>query len=272
VAFRSRVFRPLDLRRPANLAILGLAAAAGVTSGVLWLGGADGAVLLAPGHVFVVWALLREIDPDHELPALAAGAVAGTWVLLGRPGVPVLALVGLLMAARLVVGTVGRRPYTTDLVGLAALATAISYTRTGWVAGFGLALAIYIDDRMAEESTTRAVVCAGVGALGASVVATAARAFPTQVPDVDPLVVTGIGLVALACILRLPPTPISLVDSRMKTPIGADRLHAGRSLVGVLVFVAALLAGAEVQTLYPLVAALVLALGSAEVEAARRRG
>jgi hypothetical protein len=57
----------------------------------------------------------------------------------------------------------------------------------------------------------------------------------------------------------------------MRTPIEADRLHAGRSLVGVLVFVAALLAGAEVQTLYPLVAALVLALASAEVEAARRR-
>jgi hypothetical protein len=174
----------------------------------------------------------------------------------------------MLMAARLVVNTTGRRPLTTDLIGLAALATAISHTSTGWVAGVGVALGIYIDDRMSEGQSNVAVVTAVVAALGSSVVATLTEALPNRTPVIDPVVVVTLGVLALIAILRPPPVPISVGDSRRKAPLSMERLHAGRSLSGALAFVAAALAGPDAAMLYPLAFSLTLALVSAEI---RRR-
>jgi hypothetical protein len=266
MAFRSHVTRPFDLSLRSNRLMFGLAGTAGAVALYLWMSGESFEVMLAPGHVLAGWALVRELDPDHQWPALTAGAMAGAWVLLGQPAVSVLAILGLLVAARLVVNTTGRRPLTSDLVGVALVAALISHTQGGWVAGSGLAVAIYIDDRVAESSNQKAVVSAAVAALGASVVATAARVFPSRVPDLEPLPVTVIGVVALALLIRQPPEPTSLVDSRIKTPIVLERLHSGRALVGILVFVASILVGPKVAGLAPVLAALILVLIASEVE------
>ena len=269
--FRSHVGRPFDLTLWSNRLLFTLVAGFGVAAVVTWANGAAIDLLWAPAHVFVTWALVRELDPDHNLSALLSGVVAGVWVLLGFPVVSAVAVGGFLLAARLVLNSTGRRPLVTDLVFVGGYAAAFSLTRVGWVAGSGLAIAIYVDGRMAGATDTAWMFTAGLAALGASLVATAAGAFPTEVPDVQPFRVTLIGLVALIGILRAPPDPTSRVDSRLKWRLSRDRLHAARSLIGVLVFASALLSGGDVDGLMPLVAALIISFLAAEVEQLRRR-
>jgi hypothetical protein len=268
MAFRSHVFRPFDLRLLSNRLLFGMLGTLSIGAAYLWLTGEPVSVFWAVPQGFLLWAITREIDPDNDWTALVAGAGAGAWVLSGQDWAPALALAGLLMAARLVVNTTGRRPLTSDLIGLAALATAISHTSMGWVAGVGVALAIYIDDRMSEGQSNVAVVTAVVAAVGSSVVATLTEALPNRTPVIDPVVVATLGALALIAILRPPPVPISVGDSRKKAPLSLERLHAGRSLTGALTFVAAALSGANAPMLYPMAFALMLALVSAEL---RRR-
>jgi hypothetical protein len=271
MAFRSHVGRGFDLSSLPNRLLLGLVGITGVASVTLWLSQGESAVLWAPVHAFLIWALTRELDPDHDSTALVAGLTAGLWVLVGFDVDGALPAIGLVLAARIVVNTTGRRPLVSDLAALGVLAAAISFTATGWVAGFGLALAIYVDDRMAEEHTTAAALTALLAALGSSAVATLSQVFPQQMPDINQLLVVIIGSLALMAVVREPEPPTSLVDSRRKTPISQGRLHAGRGLIGVLVFVAAFLAGPDAAAMGPAVMALMLVLISNEIERIRRR-
>ncbi len=265
MAFRSHLLRPFDLRLVSNRLLFVMVGAIGLLSGYRWLGGEDVDVLWAAPHAGLVWALTRELDPDHDWSALVAGAGAGLWFVLGRPGAPVVTILGLMLAARVVVSTTGRRPLPTDLITMALVAVAISYTATGWVAGCGLALALYVDDRLAEGNNQVAVLASIGGALGASVVATISGALPKQAPNIDPVAVAVVGALALIAIIRQPATPLALVDSRMRFSIPVERLHTGRTLVGVLLFVASALAGEQASMLYPLAGAMALALITAEL-------
>lgn len=271
MAFRSHVVRGFDVSSLSNRLMFGLIAVTGVASVAVWMNGGEIAVLWAPVHSFLLWALVRELDPDHESTALAAGLVAGLWILVGFDVGETLPAIGLLMAARVVVNTTGRRPLVSDLVALGVFAAVISFTAAGWVAGFGLALGIYIDDRMAQKHTTAGALTAALAALGASVIATLSQVFPRQMPDVSRLLVVIIGVLALIAVVREPESPTTLVDSRMKTPISQDRLHAGRGLIGVLLFGAAFLTGSDAAAMGPTVIALTLVLVSNEIERIRRR-
>lgn len=263
--------RGFDVSSLSNRLMFGVIAATGLAGIVVWMNGGEMAVLWAPVHAFLVWALTRELDPDHDSTALVAGVAAGLWVLVGFDVGGALPAIGLLLAARVVVNTTGRRPLVWDLAALGVLAAVISFTATGWVAGFGLALAIYIDDRMAQEHTTAGALTAALAALGASAIATLSQVFPQQMPDISQLLVVIIGALALMAVVREPEPPTTLVDSRIKTPISQDRLHAGRGLIGVLVFGAAFLAGPEAAAMGPTVMALTLVLISNEIERIRRR-
>jgi hypothetical protein len=271
MAFRSHVARPFDFSLWSNrmlFILVGLSAAAAV---VIWANGGAPEVLWTPAHVFVLWSLMREIDPDTPFTAHLAAVVGGVWVLLGYAGPGLLAAGGMILAARIVLNSTGRRPLITDLVVLAVYATVASTSRVGWVAGVGLAIAIYVDGRVSDGANVPWIVTAGAAALGATLVATAAGAFSVDVVDVRPVLVAVVGLVAMVAILRAPPEPASLVDSR-RFPIRLDRgrLHAARALISVLVFAAAILYGSEGERVVPLVVALSVALVSAEVERRRR--
>ncbi|MFZ0015012.1 MAG: hypothetical protein WAL25_12955 [Acidimicrobiia bacterium] len=268
---RSHLGRSLDVRHPFNVAVLGLMAAAAIAALVLWLNGSDWSLFLAPVHLFVVWALLREIDPEHNWSAIVGGVVAGSWVLVGLPMASALAIGGLILAGRLVTETTGRRPLPIDLAGTTSYGIAIGFTIEGWIAGFGLALALYLDDRLSGESRGMQVAAAAVTALGATVVATASRAFPLALPGILPQMAIPAGLIALLLVVRDPAEPMCRVDARHAALVRADRLHASRSLIGVLVFAMVLLVGSEADALVPLLFALLLAVVSNELERLRRR-
>lgn len=263
---RTHVGRDMDFSLWSNRAIAVLGGLALVVAGALWLTGTDAGVLWAPLHVFVFWALVREIDPDHDYTAIVAGVVAGGWVLAGQPAVSLFPIAGMLLATRIVTNTTGRRPLLADLVVLAALATGISFTDVGWVAGFGLAVAIYVDDRMSGEPTRAGVITAAAAAVGSAVLASLTNAFPRELPDVMPAVVVVTGFLALLAVVREPELPLSVSDSRMKTPITQPRLHASRVLFGAVLFGVAILAGSNGISVVPLIVAFALALASNEVE------
>lgn len=262
--FRSHLARPFDLRLWSNRIILLLVLAAALVAGVSWLARSDTAVLLAPLQLFAIWALTREIDPDHTWTAFVAGIAAGVWVLLGQAGPSLLAVGGLAVAARIVANTTGRRPLNTDVIVVTAGAVAISFSLQGWVAGFGLAVALFIDARFRGEKGMLRSWSIAIAALGSTVVATAARALPVTAVVDSPLAAAGAALVALILILRLPAEPSSLVDARYEAKLELHRVHAARTLVGVAVVAISLIApGGETV---PLLATLALVIAGNEAE------
>jgi hypothetical protein len=158
----------------------------------------------------------------------------------------------------------------TDLVAL-LIAGLAAYRVEGWVAAFGLAIALYLDDRFAESPRPAQIwVSAGIAA-GATLMATLTDAFPDTVPGIHPVIAIVAGTLALALVVREPAEPISQVDARHKSFMSQDRLHASRSLLGVLVFAISLLTGDNAEGLVPTLAALLLVVISNEVELVRRR-
>ncbi len=251
--------------------MLALSALAGIVGAYLTLA-QDAEPLLAieaAGTAFLSWALAREIDPDRQVPALVLAVVGGTWALLGFE-TAILPFTALLMSERLVVETTGRRPLPTDLAGLAVLATVVSFTPLGWVMGFGLAVAIYVDARMAEEPNRSALFAALAGAIGSSLVASLSGTFPRTLPTIDPLVMAALGVLALIAVLREPLEPVSFVDSRTRKFLRRDRLQAGRALAAILVFLGALVSGAIAPAVVPMTLVVASALASTEVERLQR--
>lgn len=269
--FRSHLGRDLDIRHPPNLLMIATTLLAGGVALVLWLNdGPVEAIFFAPAHAFVAWALVREIDPDHNWTALVSALVAAGWALAGLAQVSVLALGVLIVVGRVVTESTGRRPLLTDLLAL-VLAALAAYTVEGWVAAFGLAIALYLDDRFAKEARPMQIwVSAGIAA-AATLLATLTSAFPEVVPRVRPIIALGAGVVASILVSRDPAQPITQVDARHKAFLSQDRLHASRSLVGVLVFAMSLLTGDSAEGLAPTLTALVIVVVSNEIERIRRR-
>lgn len=268
---RSHLGRPIEPRRGSNLLMIVIVLLTGAVAVALWLAGNPAElVFFGPAQAFVIWALMREIDPDHEWTALVAAVAGGAWVLAGGEYVSVLAIAVLMLAARLVTESTGRRPLVIDLVAM-ALGALVGFTVEGWVAAFGLAIALYLDDRFAAESRRLQIGVSALTAAGATIVATLAGAFPETIPNIVPWAAVASGLVALLLVARDPTEPISQVDARHKAFISKERLHSSRTLIGVLIFGMSLLTGDEVVGLIPVLAALFLAIVSNEMERARRR-
>ena len=271
VRFRSHLMRPLDMSDPWNRSVLFLSAMAGAVGAYLTL--FQGRDILhaveAGGSTFLAWALCRELDPDRQTPAIAVAVFGGVWALLGME-TAILPFAALLLVARILVETTGRRPLPGDLLVVALGATVVSLTPLGWVMGFGLAVAIYVDERMAEESNRVALLAALAAAVGSSVVTNLGDAFPRTMPTFRPLLISSMGLLALVAVLREPVDPVSFVDSRNKRFLRRDRLHAGRAAAGILVFLGAIVSGDAALAVVPMGLVVATALVSTELERRKR--
>ena len=271
VRFRSHLMRPFDMANPWNRSVLILSAVAGAVGAYLTVFHDRGPLLAleAGGSAFLAWALCRELDPDRQTTAIAVAMFGGAWALIGME-TAILPFSGLLLVARLLVETTGRRPLPGDLVFIALAATLVSLTPLGWVMGFGLAVAIYVDERMAEESSRVALLAALAAAIGSSVVTNLSDAFPRTMPTFRPLLISSMGLLTLVAVLREPVDPVSFVDSRNKRFLRRDRLHAGRAAAGILVFLGAIVSGESALAVVPMGLVVAIALVSTEVERRQR--
>ncbi len=267
--------RPIDLTSGWNRAILALTFVAGAIGLALtiWLDRDLFLAVAAGGSTFLSWALARELDPDRQLSAIVAAVAGGVLALAGMP-TALLPYAALLMSARLIAETTGRRPLPTDIGAMVILATVISFTPLGWVMGFGLAIAIYVDDRMADVHSRRALLGAIAGAVGASAVITLTDALPESLPVIRPLLAAIIGILTLTAWVREPVEPVSFVDSRNKRFLRKDRLHAARATAGLLIFVGGLVSGEAAGAVVAMAVVLGIALVSSEIErfGRRRRG
>jgi hypothetical protein len=256
--------------RSNQIAVL-ITAVAGVSGLLLTIvgDGPDWLAVSAGGVVFLTWALTRELDPDRDSTALIAAVLAGAWTLSGflTALVPIL---GALSVARVLVETTGRRPLLSDLAPLVVFGAAMAFNPLGFVIGFAVAVAIYVDDRMAAEPNPWALMLAIVGAAGATALAALSGKFSGGLGPFEPAFVAALTALALVTALRPPPTPTSQVDSRRKTFIREDRLHTGRTAVALAVAFGALIAGDQAEALVPVAIALVLSLASSEIERTQR--
>lgn len=254
-----------------NRAIVVLSLLAGMTGAALtialdrdlWL------AIQAGGTTFLAWALAREIDPDRQVTGIIAAVAGGAWVLAGGASA-LLPLAGLLIGARLVINTIGLRPLPTDLAFVVILAGAISFTPLGWVMGSALAVAIYVDERMAEEHDRIGLYAAIGAAAVSSLVATISGAVPDDLTAVHPLLSAAVGVLALIAVGREPPHPISFIDARGDRFLRQDRLWAARALVGLAIFVGAILSAGDAHIVVPMAMTLGFGMISSEVERIRR--
>lgn len=271
--FRSHIGRDFGIRFRTHRLILAIGVVAGVVAVVGWLNETKtGVVLLAPIFVGVVWALMREIDPDHDWTAIVAGAFAGGWILAQNSALSVLAVVALMVGARMMSETTGRRPLLSDLVVVGVFGIGVAFTVEGWVAGLGLAGAIFLDHRRAERRLRPQPWIALATAAGAT-----GMAWVTGVELSPGTVSTRVAVVAavmaLALILRRPAEPVSLVDARRKAPLEQSRIHMSRAVTGIVVYgMAVVVDSLDSENLVPLLAALALAIVSNEAERVRRKG
>jgi hypothetical protein len=271
--FRSHLARSFGFRYPTHRLILGVGAIVGVVALVGWLNDTKTVgVLLAPVYVGVVWALMREIDPDNDWTAIVAGAFAGWWVLQQHPVVSALAVGAMAVSARIMSETTGRRPLLSDLIVVAILGIGVGYTVAGWVAGLGVAAAMVVDHRRAERRLRIQPWIALATAVGAS-----ANAWITGVEltagAVSAKAASAAAVAAFILIIRRPVPPTSLVDARRKTPILQNRLHASRAVTAIVVYgMAVTLNSLDAVDLTPLLVALALVVISNEVEGITRKG
>lgn len=119
----SRGFDPTLL---SNRFVLGGSVVAGVTGGVSALVAGERFVeavgwgVASGGGFFIAWALARELHPDRPWVATVAALLAPAFLLLDRPSL--LSSGGVLLVARIVAGTTGRRFQWVDALVLTVLA------------------------------------------------------------------------------------------------------------------------------------------------------
>ena len=270
MSFRSHLGRDMDLRSRSNQAILAMVAVVALIALIRWIDGRSLTVFLAPATVFAVWALGREIDADHNWTALLAALGAAVWALRGIDWMAVVAFAGLVGMGRLISNTTGRPPLPVDRMVVAIAGIVIGITAVGWVAGFGLAVALYIDDRMGEFPNSGQVMAAAVTAIGTTAVAAISGAFSAGLPVVTPYLAVVTAAIALLLALREPAEPTSFVDFDVGTQMDKRRLHASRVTVGLTLLGMTVLAGPDALDLVPAIFMLALAVVSNEAELARR--
>ena len=150
----SAIMRVLDPRYPTNLAVIVLSVVAGAAAllyqlvagmslfdSLVWSIGAGFTVGLT-------WAISRELDPDHDLSAFVAAALAiAGLVLFGLPDLIV--HLWLLVLARIVIRPVGFSARLFDSLALLALGGWLAWNGN-WIAGLMTAVAFLLDARLSQ--------------------------------------------------------------------------------------------------------------------------
>lgn len=154
----STIGRPVDPGYRSNLLIILLSVASFLGFGLLsYFAGESPLGSLVAGarsfiSVFLVWALGREIDPDHHLTAvMAAIGQVVILTLIGAQGL--LFLFWALLAFRVLNRTTGLPAGPADTIFLTALSLWLSYSLSGVIAGAGAA--IFLADATMSESNKK---------------------------------------------------------------------------------------------------------------------
>lgn len=244
--------------------VLAVIALASFSLGTIGGRGVGGGVTAGVAAV-LGWALARELAPDDQFPAMAAGVGAGVFqALVGGVGLGVGWLV--LVFLRILVRSVGAAPTTLDLVANLMVAVFVANTVPGLLAALGVALALFLSPILPRPSPT------SHRAWGVAVGVLALVSFAFSPAPVESTA-TGAGwlLAALAGLgsvgLVAEPRPVSLGDLDGQ-PLDGARLRLARlELVALLLVIVVSTLGAGINSVAPALFA-VLAAGISGIRSA----
>lgn len=250
IAAHSGLGRHLNLRYRSNrIAVFGTLLAAALLGGVTWTTSGEidfFATASAAIGVFLAWAIARELDPDHPGSASIAMVAATLLALIQPPATAVVAV--LLIAVRILVGTVGAPLRPGDLLVLMAAAGYAGSRPDGWAAAGALAIAVAVAHRRHRRWLP--------ATLGGVALTTAIVASPgADIGLASPLSAVVITLAAAAAAVTPRPTTVDSTTDFADQSISADRVFAARSITA-LTLVATGLLGATATALAPGLAAL----------------
>ncbi|MDX2345160.1 MAG: hypothetical protein QNL12_16300 [Acidimicrobiia bacterium] len=254
--------RPVDPRyRPVGLAVVG-SIAAGLLFGfynlmsaaplvTTWLTGGVGA--------FLAWAIGRELDPDHTAAAYVA-ITASVFISLVAPP-SLMAGTGLLVAVRLISGTVGIELKTLDLILLVGLAALVGTGPTSPAAVPALVVGIILYG----NRSTRAVLIAAAMAAAAAIAMIATQPLAgSSDPDGWSILFLIIAIIALAATIPATP-PTSQTDVGHKELLGW-RISSARVAAAATIGAAFALGGdAGVKDIYATVGAALIGVAVARL-------
>lgn len=240
--------RTISLDDALNRWMLGVCAAAAVAALAYPGGRSPAAAAFSVGlTVFLVWALIRELDPDHPVTALVGAAAAGTLAIVTAAS-SLITVAIVMVTARIVVRSTGLRPLLSDIAVVGALVGAFSRTPLIWAVGLGLAFGVALDTTLPEPAPQRNVWLAGAIGLAVTLSAVLSGAVRIVWSAPGPVTVT-LGIVALALVTTAPSQEISSVGDYRRTPLHPERLRAARLLAASALTLGTIVGGAAYATM-----------------------
>lgn len=199
--------------------------------------------------VLLVWALIRELSPDHRDYALWGAALAGaSSIYTGATALA--ALAGLTVASRIVVRTTGLPPKLTDIVAVGVFMGVFARTPLAWAAGLSVAAAVAVDTNLPRPAVSWNVWLAGAVGVAVTITAVASEALESDwsLPGWFTL---ALGAVVLSATFGIAVAPPASLDDRGGT-IEVERLRAARNLVAFALILGTMAGGAlEAEATWP---------------------
>ena len=165
-AYASALGRPIDPRFPSNRLVMAGSVAAGIGIALFGLLVAEplpSSAFAAGMAVFLAWAIGRELDPDYNASAAVAMVAAFGYSIFAAPSL--LLAAGMLIATRLIVGTVGIRIKPIDRLVLLGLGGFLGSAVVSMAAIPALMAGIVINEQRSRVSLILALATGSAGAL-----------------------------------------------------------------------------------------------------------
>ncbi len=245
--------RPIDLKVPSNLVAIAGTFVAGLFA--LWLSSLGSGQLdvfeaaAAAIGVFIAWALARELDPDRPGVAAVAMGIAGVLMLFGSPSL--LAVGVLLLAVRLIAGTVGRELRTADYVLVVGAAAYAGTQPIAWPAALLLGYAVFASRAAVRRWAGPVVVSVSIG----SALLTDAAAQPGLVSGAS---LTLLVLTTLAWLARRRVTSVQTTTDTGEGAVEPSRVSLARTAALLVILGGSFLVpDGSVAAMGPAIAAMV---------------
>lgn len=237
----SALGRPIDPNYSSNVLAVGVAAGTALLFGVYNLVAAEplaSSWLSASVAVFIAWAIGRELDPDHNLSAALAMAVALLSALAVAPSL--LFGFGVLTATRLCTGSSGVGLKPLDLVSVVAIGAVLGTGPIPLATVPALAIGVLI----VEQASKRSMILAGLVTVAGIVAAVIAGPWAVD-RNLGTIAIVLALVVVVATALTVPAAAPQATGDVGDEPLVAWRLTMARVIAAATVLAAGLIAGGD---------------------------
>ena len=229
--------RPIDITSASNRWVVGLTVA-GAVAGLALPGDRSPvrSMIETALTVFLTWALVRELAPDQPTHASVAAVLSGA-ISVWSADTSLIALGGLMLAARILVRTTGLWPRLTDILAVGVMVGVFARTPLAWATGLAVAAAIALDTGLSKPAPSSHTWLAAAVGVAVTLSAVLSDALPRTWASPPLLAIAAMAAVAVAIWLAPVLPLVSTVD------YGSERLEPNRLLVARRLITATLAVG-----------------------------